>query len=161
VYIEFRLVRNIYPKKGINMSNKVSLKFAGAIGMLAMLLIFLGVNYVPRISALSSPKENVVEAAKYAGSDTIDRQPAAVAEPAKGSASQSLIANNPELSLVRRYAEEMTIRDSQSFSNFAANPELALVQRYAANAAKSEVPQHKMLSDNPELILSRRYTQEH
>ena len=143
------------------MSNKVSLKFAGAIGILAIVLIFLGVNYVPRISALTSPKENVVNDAKYAGSDYFERHPAAVVESARGSDSQSLLADNPELSLVRRYADEMAIRDSQSFSNLAANPELALVHRYAASAAKSELPLYKTLADNPELILSRRYTQEH
>jgi hypothetical protein len=159
--IDFRPVRNILLEKGINMFNKVSLKFAGAIGMLAMLLIFLGVNFVPRISALTSSKENVVNDAKYAGSDTIERQPAAAAESAKGSDSQSLIADNPELSLVRRYAEERTLGYSQPSNNFAANPELALVQRFAANAVKSEVPLYKTLEDNPELILSRRYTQEH
>ena len=36
------------------MSGKFVLKFAIAFGMLAALLVFLGVNYVPRISALSS-----------------------------------------------------------------------------------------------------------
>ncbi len=46
-----------------------------------MLLIFLGVNYVPRISALSSAKENAVDAAKYAESDFIERHPPAVARP--------------------------------------------------------------------------------
>jgi hypothetical protein len=42
-----------------------------------MLLIFLGVNYVPRISAETSGKENAVNAAIYAGSDYIERYPSA------------------------------------------------------------------------------------
>jgi cbb3-type cytochrome oxidase subunit 3 len=63
------------------MSNKSLLKFIGAFGVLAMLLIFLGVNYVPRISALPSAKENAVDAAYYAGSDWIERHPPAVVNP--------------------------------------------------------------------------------
>jgi len=61
------------------MSNKVSLKLLVAIGLLAMLLIFLGVNSVPRISAVSSAKESAVYAAKNARSDYIERHPSAVA----------------------------------------------------------------------------------
>ncbi len=60
------------------MSNKNLLKFVVAFGVLAMLLIFLGVNSVPRISALSSAKENAVDVAKYAGSDWIERHPPVV-----------------------------------------------------------------------------------
>jgi len=62
------------------MSNKFLLKFVVAFGVLAILLIFLGVNYVPRISASSSSaKENTVSAAKLAGSDWIERHPPAAA----------------------------------------------------------------------------------
>ena len=64
------------------MSTKNSIKFVVAFGVLAVLLIFLGVNYVPRISALPSANENVVVVAKYAGSDWIERHPSTVAKPA-------------------------------------------------------------------------------
>jgi hypothetical protein len=40
------------------MSNKSLLKFGAALIVLAALLIFLGVNYVPRIFASSSPQRN-------------------------------------------------------------------------------------------------------
>jgi cbb3-type cytochrome oxidase subunit 3 len=63
------------------MSNKILLKFVVAFGVLAILLMFLGVNYVPRISALSSAKKNAVDAAKNAGSDYIERHPSIVAKP--------------------------------------------------------------------------------
>jgi len=63
------------------MSNKIFIKFVVVFGVLAMLLIFLGVNYVPRISALSSANENVVDVANYAGSDWIERHPSTVAKP--------------------------------------------------------------------------------
>jgi hypothetical protein len=46
------------------MSTKSLLKLVVAFGLLAMLLIFLGVNYVPRISASSSTKENLVFSVK-------------------------------------------------------------------------------------------------
>ncbi|MEJ2601611.1 MAG: hypothetical protein P8Z00_25025 [Anaerolineales bacterium] len=142
------------------MSGKSLLKVVIAFGLLSVILIFLGVNYVPRISALTSSKENVVDDAKYAGSDYFERHPAAVAESAKGTDSQYLLADNPELSLVRRYAEEMTIADSQPYNNFAANPELALLQRFEANTVESNVPLDKILADNPELSLVKRYAEE-
>lgn len=63
------------------MTNKILLKFVVAFGVLAMLLVFLGVNYAPRISALSSAKENAVDAAKNAGPDYIERHPSIVAKP--------------------------------------------------------------------------------
>jgi len=63
------------------MSNKVLIKLVVASGVLAMLLIFLGVNYVPRTSAVTSGKENAVNAAIYAGSDYIERHPSVVARP--------------------------------------------------------------------------------
>ncbi len=44
------------------MSNKSLLKFGIAFGLLAAVLIFLGVNYVPRINASSSAEGNNVVA---------------------------------------------------------------------------------------------------
>lgn len=41
------------------MSSKSLLTFVAAFGILAILLAFLGVNYVPRISAFSSTKEDL------------------------------------------------------------------------------------------------------
>ena len=63
------------------MSNKTLLRFVIALGLLAMVLTFLGVNYVPGTSALSSTKGNAVNAAIYAGSDYIERHPSVVAKP--------------------------------------------------------------------------------
>jgi hypothetical protein len=77
------------------MSTKSYLKLVVAFGLLAILLIFLGVNYVPRIFAASTIKENltfssiqtrpdyinelypraIVPQLSYAGSDWIDRHP--------------------------------------------------------------------------------------
>jgi len=42
------------------MSSKTFLKLIVAFGVVALLLIFLGVNYVPRIFASSSPQRNTV-----------------------------------------------------------------------------------------------------
>jgi hypothetical protein len=58
------------------MSNKSFLKILVAFGLLALLLVFLGVNYVPRMFASSSAKENTLNTASYAGSDWIERHPA-------------------------------------------------------------------------------------
>ncbi len=63
------------------MSNKIILRLVVVFGVLALLLMFLGVNYVPRISALSSAKENAVDAAKNTGSDYIEQHPLIVAKP--------------------------------------------------------------------------------
>ncbi len=60
------------------MSNKIFLKFFVAFGLLAMLMIFLGVQYVPRTSALPSAEENTLNTAKYTGSDYIERHPSLV-----------------------------------------------------------------------------------
>ena len=61
------------------MSNKSLLKFGIAFGLLAVVLIFLGVNYVPRIYASSSA---VVVAGKQTRIDYIDeRYPRAIAMP--------------------------------------------------------------------------------
>jgi hypothetical protein len=56
------------------MSNKSFLKIIVAFGVLAALLIFLGVNYVPRISASTTTKANEVAAAKIARADYLDEQ---------------------------------------------------------------------------------------
>ena len=83
------------------MSNKLLLKIVVAFGVLAMVLVFLGVNYVPRIFASSSTKESVVDTViltrsdynnehyqraigpqlTYGGSDWIERHPSAAAQP--------------------------------------------------------------------------------
>jgi hypothetical protein len=77
------------------MSNKSILKFVVAFGLLAVVLIFLGVNYVPRINASVSGDGNNLAAENqtrlnyidelypraialqlpYAGSDWIERHP--------------------------------------------------------------------------------------
>ena len=62
------------------MSNKSFLKILVAFGLLAMLLVFLGVNYVPRMFASSSAKENTLNTASYAGSDWIERHPSVAAK---------------------------------------------------------------------------------
>jgi hypothetical protein len=54
------------------MSTKSSLKLVVAFGLLAMLLIFLGVNYVPRIFAASSTKENLAVASIQTRSNYVD-----------------------------------------------------------------------------------------
>jgi hypothetical protein len=51
------------------MTKKSILKFGVAFGLLAILLIFLGVNYVPSISALSSPKGSIGDASIQARPD--------------------------------------------------------------------------------------------
>jgi hypothetical protein len=44
------------------MTSKTFSKVAIAFGLLAIVLIFLGVNYVPRISAFSTANENTINA---------------------------------------------------------------------------------------------------
>ena len=56
------------------MSNKSLLKFGIAFGLLAAVLIFLGVNYVPRIKASSSPQGNVVAAGNQYRINYLDEQ---------------------------------------------------------------------------------------
>jgi hypothetical protein len=51
------------------MSNKSLLKFIAAFGILAVILIFLGVNYVPRIFASSSSKNSSVIAGSQVRAD--------------------------------------------------------------------------------------------
>jgi hypothetical protein len=82
------------------MSKKSLLKFVAAFGLLALVLIFLGVNYVPRIYASSPTNGNLVESVKQfrpnyineryprsialqltlTGSDWFERHPLAVAQ---------------------------------------------------------------------------------
>jgi hypothetical protein len=54
------LLYKIQGVKEDKMSNKSLLKFGVAFVVLAGVLIFLGVNYVPRIFASSSPQRNTV-----------------------------------------------------------------------------------------------------
>jgi hypothetical protein len=64
------------------MSKKTILNFGIAFVILALVLIFLGVNYVPRVSASSSAAENVVVAGKQIRIDYIDEHyPRAIALP--------------------------------------------------------------------------------
>jgi hypothetical protein len=56
------------------MSTKSSLKLVVALGLLAMLLIYLGVNYVPRIFAASSIKENLAVTSIQTRSDYVDER---------------------------------------------------------------------------------------
>jgi hypothetical protein len=65
------------------MPKKPVLIFAAAFGLLAIVLIFLGVNYVPSISAAVSNDNNnlavgipvIPKSINYAGSDWIERHP--------------------------------------------------------------------------------------
>ncbi len=63
------------------MSNNRFLKISVAFGLLALVLIFLGVNYVPRIAAETSASDKEKNAAYYAGSDWIERHPIQEANP--------------------------------------------------------------------------------
>ena len=77
------------------MSNKFFLKIVVAFGLLTLALAFLGANYVPRSLAVSSVKVNPAAEARYAGSDYylrhntsiyagsdwIERHPAAMINP--------------------------------------------------------------------------------
>jgi len=83
------------------MSSKSLLKFVAAFGILAIVLAFLGVNYVPQILATSSPKDDLAVLANlsepiylnqryqrsiapqlsYTGSDFFQRPAAALALP--------------------------------------------------------------------------------
>ena len=54
------------------MSTKTLIKLLAGFGILALVLIFLGVNYVPRISAFSSVKESVVDTSSQARSNYVN-----------------------------------------------------------------------------------------
>ena len=68
------------------MSNKIIIKFVVAFSMLAMLLIFLGVNFVLRSSASSLTQENVMDPSKYAMPDYVERHLPAVSNPVRNTA---------------------------------------------------------------------------
>ena len=55
------------------MSTKTLLKLMVAFGLTALLLIFLGLNFVPRISAFSPANNQAANLAKFAGLDWIER----------------------------------------------------------------------------------------
>jgi hypothetical protein len=57
------------------MTKKGLIKFVVVFGLLATVLIFLGVNYVPLTSASSSSDGSALNAVKYAGSDYVERHP--------------------------------------------------------------------------------------
>jgi hypothetical protein len=54
------------------MKNKSLLKFVVAFGLLSIILIFLGVNYVPRTSASSSVSDNIVSGVSVTRANYID-----------------------------------------------------------------------------------------
>lgn len=54
------------------MSTKTLLKFGVSFGILAIVLIFLGVNFVPRIKAFSSVKRNNAESVIQIRHDYVD-----------------------------------------------------------------------------------------
>ena len=138
------------------MSGKILLKFVVAFGLLATLLIFLGVNYVPRISALSSARGNSVDAAKYAGSDYFERHPfarpesisSAVGSANSGSSNYNQLADNPELAAVQRF-EAGSAYENGIQGSLSENPELLLSRRFAADKANSKEPLYKILGENP------------
>ena len=65
------------------MSTKTIIKFVVAFSALVMLLIFLGVNFVPRSSASSSTRENAMNPSKYAMPDYIERHLPAISNPVR------------------------------------------------------------------------------
>jgi hypothetical protein len=75
------------------MSNKVLLKFGVAFGLLVVLLIFLGVNFAPRISARPPANENIMNPAQSAGPVTNESQPTVVTKPASSAATNSIESN--------------------------------------------------------------------
>ena len=133
------------------MSGKFVLKVAIAFGVLAALLVFLGVNYVPRISALSSARENSVEAAKYAGSDYAERHPSGGVVSANSSESGiQKVVDNPELLSVQRYASAESAQNGGYDPSLVDNPELLLHRRFSANSVNAQAPLYKILGENPE-----------
>jgi hypothetical protein len=64
-----------HTEKEIVMFNKIGFKLVAAFSVLAVLLVFLGVTFVPRISAGSSAPDKALTAAYYMGSDWIERHP--------------------------------------------------------------------------------------
>jgi len=60
------------------MSTKTLFKLMVAFGVTALLLVFLGLNFVPRTSAFFPVNNRAANLARYAGSDWIERHPSAV-----------------------------------------------------------------------------------
>lgn len=133
------------------MSNKILLKSLVAFGILAMLLIFLGVNYVPRISALSSAKENVADAARYAGSDWTERHPS------NYYSNSDWIERHPVDADIQSNEAQKKALEADPNRFLAENPEISLTRRYAAANADQEGALYKMLTENPELMVVRRF----
>jgi len=75
--------------------NKTLIKFMAAFGLLAVLLIVLAVNYVPRTSALPSADENRANVAKYAASDYFERHPSVVDRPSNYLLGSDYIERHP------------------------------------------------------------------
>jgi hypothetical protein len=80
------------------MSNKIIIKFVFAFGVLAILLMFLGVNYVPRISALSLTRENVMDPSKDAMPDYIERHLPAISNPERNTSPDWIERHLPAVS---------------------------------------------------------------
>ena len=86
------------------MSNKIFIKFVVAFSMLAMLLIFLGVNFVPRSSASSSTRENAMNPSKYAMPDYIERHLPSVSNPVRNTAPDWIERHPPSVAKSVNYA---------------------------------------------------------
>ncbi len=86
------------------MSNKILLKFVVAFSVLAALLIFLGVNFVPRSSASLSTRENVMDPSKYAMPDYIERHQPAVSNPGRNTAPDWVERHPPSVAKPVNYA---------------------------------------------------------
>jgi hypothetical protein len=82
-----------YPKRRITMYNKGLIKFVVAFGLLAVLLIFLGVNYTPLISALSPAREDIANASKNADPVNNESQPVTAAQPVNAAAANNIESN--------------------------------------------------------------------
>jgi hypothetical protein len=57
------------------MSKNISLKIVFGFSLLAIILVFLGVHFVPNSSASPSDKQSSTLDTRYAGSDWIERHP--------------------------------------------------------------------------------------
>jgi hypothetical protein len=85
------------------MSNKI-IKFVVAFSVLAMLLIFLGVNFVPRSSASSSTRENVMDSSKYTMPDYIERHLPAISNPVRNTSPDWIERHPPSAAKPVNYA---------------------------------------------------------
>ena len=95
------------------MSTKTLLKFGVAFGILAIVLIFLGVNFVPRIKAFSSAKGNIAESAIQVRPNYVDEAfPRAIATQLSYFRSVQLIGTEkfftpPPMSTIRFYGRKV------------------------------------------------------